>query len=157
MKSILARRIADARLALETIECTAGRPEAASHAKSSAEWLELIARQIREELAEAVRRGRRIINYTPGPYHIGYRIKSDGTKEAHSIHSESGDAICEGLTWNVNGEADAHLLAAAPELLDVAVKMLRFVELIAGHKADQDPTVIEARAAIAKAAGKETE
>ena len=44
--------IKDANLALETIESCAHRPEARQHALSSAEWLELIARKIREELAK---------------------------------------------------------------------------------------------------------
>lgn len=42
--------IKDARLALETIEHCAHRPESRQHAISSAEWLEQIARQIREML-----------------------------------------------------------------------------------------------------------
>ena len=44
--------IKDAHLALETIEICNHRPEARQHAISSAEWLEQIARQIREKLAE---------------------------------------------------------------------------------------------------------
>lgn len=42
--------IKDARLALETIEHCAHRPESRQHAISSAEWLEQLARQIREQL-----------------------------------------------------------------------------------------------------------
>ncbi len=44
--------IKDANLALETIESCAHRTEARQHAISSAEWLEQLARQIREELAK---------------------------------------------------------------------------------------------------------
>lgn len=40
----------DAGLALQTIEMCGERPEARQHAISSAEWLEQLARQIREEL-----------------------------------------------------------------------------------------------------------
>ena len=89
--------------------------------------------------------------HTPGPYHIGHRMRSDGTKEAHSIYSDSGDVICEGLTWNNNGEADAHLLAAAPELLEVLQMAMDWIP--------GEATIMRLRSTrtIAKATGKESQ
>jgi hypothetical protein len=43
--------IKDAKLALKTIDNCAGREGAQAHAMASAEWLEKLARQIREELS----------------------------------------------------------------------------------------------------------
>ena len=77
--------------------------------------------------------------HTPGPYHIGYRMKSDGTKEAHSIYSDAGDAICEGLTWNGNGETDAHLLAASWEMLEALNAQEKAEKWIAENDSESNP------------------
>ena len=51
--SKLANLLADARTAIETLEFADGREDANQHAASSAEWLEQIAGQIREQLKTA--------------------------------------------------------------------------------------------------------
>lgn len=50
-------------------------------------------------------------------------------------------------------KANADLMAASPKLLDAAVKLLRGFEYLLGPKADEDPVIIEARAAISEATG----
>jgi hypothetical protein len=52
MTDQLKERIAAAKMAIETVEMCADRPEARQHAISSCDWLEQIARDIREELSK---------------------------------------------------------------------------------------------------------
>lgn len=44
--------LADAKLAIETIQFVATHPESPAHGVAAADWLEQIARQIREELTK---------------------------------------------------------------------------------------------------------
>ena len=55
-------------------------------------------------------------NHTPEPWYVAYRHYGGG-KKADRIVADSGETICEGLSWNDNGEVDGTLLAAAPDLL----------------------------------------
>ena len=55
-------------------------------------------------------------NHTPGPWYVAYRHYGGG-KTADRIVADSGELICEGLSWNDNGEVDGQLIAAAPDLL----------------------------------------
>ena len=92
-------------------------------------------------------------NHTPAPWHVEFRQNYGGTKSAEHIVSENGDLICEGIHWNKNGEADAQLIAAAPELLEALEEVL----LTEGRGLDcwERDTFNKARAAVAKATGKD--
>jgi hypothetical protein len=94
--------------------------------------------------------------HIPGPWHV------EQNEDGLVIHSDDGTEICEvtGQTFDEYAEeeteANAKLIAAAPELLD-ALKMAECV--IENYKdeldeADEDvPALAEIRAAIAKATG----
>ena len=86
--------------------------------------------------------------YTPGPW----EASRDGPNRRWLVNADDfGVATCDG-PWR-NQEADARLIAAAPELLN----SLRTCLLIVEHmSADAAPdTIKEARAAIAKATGEQ--
>ena len=95
--------------------------------------------------------------HTPGPWHIWFRQNYGRPKSAECIIAENGDLICEGLNWNKNGEVDALILAAAPELLE-ALQML--MPQAPNAWAENDAYALamwdNATAAIAKATGKDT-
>ena len=68
------------------------------------------------------------------------------------IRDARGATLCEMYPWDVSGcreddQADAHLVAAAPELLESLEEVLSFVAFI------EDPVVLKARAVIKKATG----
>jgi hypothetical protein len=79
------------------------------------------------------------IAFTPGPWHVGPHYKSD-------IESRFGRIAECGVTRGPQAEADAQLIAAAPDLLSALYYILE-------HSGDP---VMEnvARAAIAKAEGR---
>jgi hypothetical protein len=94
--------------------------------------------------------------HTPGPWSV------EKERDFWNVTSVQGDIVgIEGL-YRCDGsdEANARLIAAAPELLEALRYMLRrYVELVeSGDAGDWNPEteteVIEARAAIAKAEGK---
>ena len=91
--------------------------------------------------------------HTPGPWEKG-----------HSIIRTSADLICEspgGFPWaheNKQSEANANLIAAAPELLEALETVLRValkLECYETLQGDYSGTVEAARAAIKKARGGE--
>ena len=88
--------------------------------------------------------------HTPGPWIVdalryGYDISAP---EARCLITTSSDPK---MVWGAIGrEADARLIAAAPELLEALESLLAQVEQY-GHKPECDA----ARAAIAKAKGEE--
>jgi hypothetical protein len=88
-------------------------------------------------------------NCTPGPWHVKRVPLVGGLTRADSILSEDGSSICEGLHWNNNGEVDAHIIAAPPELMEALQMAMEWVP-------DQ-ATIMHKRAnrAIAKATGNE--
>lgn len=91
------------------------------------------------------------MKHTQGQWDVGYRFRSDGTKEPDRIISESGLTICEGFAWNQNAVADSNLIAAAPELLEA-------LELFIEEQCEQRPhehsnALGVARAILAKAKG----
>ena len=94
---------------------------------------------------------------TPGPWQPVFNPDSEYGDNATSIYSEDGIYVAdvyrgyvgsEGLT-EVEQKANAHLIAAAPEMLDVLMEIIngegKFVMTADTHR--------KARAAIAKALG----
>lgn len=62
----------------------------------------------------------------------------------------------DGLCWHENSDANAHLIAAAPELYEALERLLPMAEddcFQYGSSADNDEDVLFARAALAKARG----
>lgn len=92
--------------------------------------------------------------HTPGPWHVGPHYKSD-------VESQHG-RICDcGITRGPNGEANARLIAAAPDLLEALKEMVEWHGGVHGEDCPEDDTCdcigagINERvnAAIAKAEG----
>jgi hypothetical protein len=85
--------------------------------------------------------------HTPGPW----SVVEDRVPSSLEIFADKS-AICE--CWRradvATEMANARLIAAAPELLDALNAMIDEFE---GCYADADPTLINAKAAIAKATG----
>lgn len=113
--------------------------------------------------------------HTPGPWKVGYRAIDVGCENAKiGGYTKLFDVRGWGyLTGNGHGglnlpteeafeiqKASAHLIAAAPDLLDALKTFVtEYVALVesgdAGHwDAEKETKVIAARAAIAKAEGK---
>lgn len=100
--------------------------------------------------------------HTKGPWKVNRTITpGNQTSMFHITGSQHGglNPICYGAD-NGDGEFDANarLIAAAPELLEAAKNMSRILEAVrlsAGLRGTQWDRVIKARGAIAKAEGKE--
>ena len=90
--------------------------------------------------------------HTPGPWVV------DDLVDGHDIHApEAGCHVATAsdpeMVWGAIGrEADARLIAAAPELLEALEATVSLLEKL-GHVSDNSLTVGAARAAIAKAKG----
>jgi hypothetical protein len=87
--------------------------------------------------------------HTAGPWHIA-RFEASTVE----IRNERGLIVAEVGDSSVEDEADARLIAAAPELLealDILVANLTNDLECDGHRAEDDVRVKLARAAIAKA------
>lgn len=103
------------------------------------------------------------MTYTPGPWHIGAHDRVDtifgpeGTRRAPS-HLWPVARVLAGPDKDEDA-ANARLIAAAPELLEVSTKLAEFAELALADMSDQDTgwyyqlrrAAQIARAAIAKA------
>lgn len=89
--------------------------------------------------------------HTPGPWHVGRKQNHGGTTSAERIVSEDGEAICAELSWHDDGEANARLIAAAPELLE----MLERCEMWLSTAPDGRAMQRACQAVITKATGKE--
>ena len=96
------------------------------------------------------------MNHTPGPWTIGkYHVNAyDNTiydaKNGYKI------AIVEGYTHDLKeeSEANAHLIAAAPELLEALKGLIGWHDCFPMKEGEADlPVIATARAAIAKAEG----
>lgn len=105
------------------------------------------------ELSQAVS-GASLPAHTPGPWYLAFTC--DG-----GFHVECADKniICRRGPWSHNAErsnANAHLIAAAPDLLSAARTMLALVMLKYGNlDADVNVATDAARTAIAKALGED--
>lgn len=92
--------------------------------------------------------------HTPGPWKDGppawFRGRMDETQGKRPINSDDPKA---GVIANVYGEANARLIAAAPDLLAAAERALNFIENTEGEMSETLPSGDLLRAAIAKAKG----
>jgi hypothetical protein len=88
-------------------------------------------------------------SYTPGPWHVGPHYKTD-------VESRHG-RICEcGITRGPQSEANARLVAAAPELLQALKGLAEWCEdNFAGEDSGPGMELNVAYATIAKAEGRE--
>ena len=85
--------------------------------------------------------------HTPGPWAIEYRTDGQST---YSPRICAGEQDAE---FKAKAEANARLIAAAPELLEALDGLCGLAELRPGHLQDYKAAVAAARAAIAKATG----
>ncbi len=88
--------------------------------------------------------------HTPGPWTVFDAAKEDGISDFYGIDAPNGDAVVlydrEG---GIESEADARLIAAAPDLLEA------LQQLVACHDEPTCPGLDLARAAISKATGEQ--
>ena len=89
--------------------------------------------------------------FTPGPWHL-LITRDNNSLFTHYVWPASDIDSCRIAA--VYGEANAHLIAAAPELLEACKNALRTFGYYAdaGHDVDEPMDMLEA--AIAKAEGK---
>lgn len=112
--------------------------------------------------------------HTPGPWHIGFKDGSGGLSDNEGayivgyVDSDLENVVVVGgsddwsLPFGVVNEADAHLIAAAPDLLAAAIKAeANLTNIIALLRAARNPSVErvfadslgDLKAAIQKARG----
>ena len=86
------------------------------------------------------------VKFTPGPWHCnptaGYEIHGQ-----YAVYSDTGST----LAVVYDGEKDARLIAAAPELLEACQRAICDLEL--AHGGRDTLTLRQLRAALAKATG----
>lgn len=93
--------------------------------------------------------------FTPGPWTVGEAQSGEIAIVADGVWVI---AVKHGALYHPKGEANARLIAAAPDLLSIVE---RFVALPSGawhperHAADEAELMTEAKAAIAKARGEQ--
>ena len=87
--------------------------------------------------------------HTPGPW----RFMTDTTGEYLAVFATPQGGTKVICPVKIADEANAHLIAAAPELLDALRALVQVYEKVGGPLA-VDPKVADARAAIAKAEGR---
>lgn len=102
------------------------------------------------------------MKHTNGKWEVTPAFSTSGNGEWTVWERESGIYICE--TWTIGDhpcaeeEANARLIAAAPELLEAAKKMREYLELVGCGSYQGDMAMLDIiRAAIAKAEGEEPE
>jgi hypothetical protein len=93
--------------------------------------------------------------HTPGPWHIsGSTIKGPHPKDPQNRLRIVAQAVFDKGTWIDETRANARLIAAAPDLLQVVEDALMIFEFGDDDKTVATPYwVARARAAIAKATG----
>lgn len=94
---------------------------------------------------------------TPGDWRV-YRDNEGATNIAY-VRGDSHDGNFDGevcVLYGQDNEANARLIAAAPELLDALQELSDLVDAICDHEYEPDTfTTQPARAAIAKALGED--
>lgn len=96
--------------------------------------------------------------HTPGPWFVGEQMPAP-SKSIHAFIGIGNGACHVGLasitplTGFCEAEANARLIAAAPELLEACKEVVFLIEGIAGLDDQQIQAINQARAAIAKAEG----
>jgi hypothetical protein len=98
------------------------------------------------------------MSHTPSPWHIGRRLRAtiEGEEYATLFESVEIPAVAGGGIALVpaHHKADSLLIAAAPDLLEALTDLVNDFDRSVWTK---DPMLIKARAAIAKAEGREGE
>lgn len=108
-------------------------------------------------MLEMVQENARLLaKHTPGPWSFTVSAESGGNPSAWNIIAPCGGVVAE--TGSGTDDANARLIAAAPELLEALVEMLIANHGLPANENDEhDPVracaVVQARAAIAKATG----
>ena len=98
------------------------------------------------------------MNHTPGPWHIRHN------RVTVAVLADNGDYVTENVRSHGNQEADARLIAAAPDLLEAAIAARGLIEawmngifkrngILWESEADRPPALQRLGAAIAKAEG----
>ena len=98
--------------------------------------------------------------HTPGPWRT--RASQDASGDIGITAPDVPNVIAEcfadmrfvGEFAIVEAQANAHLIAAAPETTDALRSLLRLFEEIDGGENDDAPELVAARAALAKSQGK---
>lgn len=91
--------------------------------------------------------------FTPGPWVVAHGRYVRPASNAWMTVAQPYDGR-DGIALGKEEQAaNAQLISAAPELLEVTVTMLRAFEYLAGPEANKDPVIVAARAAVAKAYG----
>lgn len=88
--------------------------------------------------------------YSPRPWNCKHYTKGMWTIYS-KIDKEDEIAICRTYTDNKNAEMDAHLIAAAPELLEAAISAFKLLR--GSGFTDNTQAIIELKDAIWKAGG----
>lgn len=96
--------------------------------------------------------------HTPGPWSFRGSLgphSNPGLKGPHIVENATGIQICILNGWRTEvSEANARILAAAPELYEALEAMLaEFNEQMSGIVHDELAAISKARAALAKARG----
>lgn len=82
--------------------------------------------------------------HTPGAWKVGSKYKNDIV--CNSTHL----TIARAMLQNEEYEANARLIAAAPELLEALIELANECDIVSG---DAQAAILKARAVIAKATG----
>jgi hypothetical protein len=93
----------------------------------------------------------KVAAHTPGPWRVIHKPEAIGFAEYEVAWSDDGELVCD----VVYEEADAHLIAAAPDLLDAVKSLLPWAESASYGGPDIAADIEQARTAIAKALGEE--
>jgi len=89
------------------------------------------------------------MKHTPGPW------KADNWATGWTVSApDSHYSVCHLEDCN-NAEANAHLIAAAPDLLEACKNLNAWVGVTLGYEYDEDPIAEKVCKAIAKAEGRE--
>ena len=96
------------------------------------------------------------MKHTPGPWEYFPKLSGSENHRGFRIGVNKGWLIADAMPIDMDGkegEANARLISAAPDLLEALKDCLRVVEFLAS---DSCPTTIQnAKAAIAKATGEQ--
>jgi len=94
------------------------------------------------------------VSHTPGPWEINQRVDNPcGIDAFISIANVHGVAYAFGDTKEQR-EANAHLIAAAPDLLEACKAVLRWAQVMNLYGTSSEPACVDmCEAAIAKAEG----
>lgn len=92
--------------------------------------------------------------HTPGPWHVGGADKATIYDHLNQRLANSFERVMVTQRTDAQCQANARLISAAPELLDVVERAVRRLEIAhANGDSIMREWIVDARAAIAKATG----